>query len=151
MLLRLQSGALKNLLGPPQVYDQADHGAKPMFFAKKKRESNAPQEKTALTESIAVGVWRGKDRNGSESYRFSLDRIDDQGVIRRTFRPEHLCQMPEAFLKLAKAFADAPGVDAAVQTELARLATCIEFALHSDTVNGSVKEGTQTNGRIFGS
>src|SRR5262249_35006276 len=116
-----------------------------MLFRKKKRESNAPQEKAALSKNIAAGIWRGADRDGTETYRFSLDRVDEQGKIRRTFRIEHLLQLPTAFLKLARAFSEVPGVDAAVQSELSRLAACISYALQSDGANGPVREETQAS------
>jgi hypothetical protein len=149
--LRLESGALKQRAWSAPVYDQAHHGEKPMLFRQKK-ESSAPQEKATLSKNIVAGLWKGADRDGTETYRFSLDRVDEQGKIRRTFRVEHLLQLPAAFLKLARAFREAPGVDAAVQSELARLAACISYALQSDGAKGPVREETQaSNGRIFGS
>jgi hypothetical protein len=121
-----------------------------MVFGKKKQEAREPDE-TAVFADIAVGLWSSLDANGRYAIRFSLSRRDDDGKIRRTFRPEHLEQFPYAIAGLAKALAQASRLPQALRNELSQLASVMEKAIELAKSNGLAAESdAPERSQVFG-
>jgi hypothetical protein len=116
-----------------------------MFGMKNKRQSSEPTETAAVTKNVVAALWGSQDAQGRPSFRWSLSRIDNDGTtIRRTFKVEHVLQIPEAVRVLAKSFAQIDTLDEAQRTELSRLATLMEKAIEQLRPNGLAAEGKST-------
>jgi len=121
------------------------------FFQSKKRQSREPNETARLTPSVEAVLWTGKSESGQLSIAFGLNRIDDQGNQRRTFRPEHLPQLAEAIAALAISFGQAKGIDRMVGDELSELGRAIDKALEVRKANGqTTTPPDDSQGRLLG-
>lgn len=106
------------------------------FFESMRRQPRKPSETARLTPSVQAVLWTGKSESGQLNISFGLDRIDNQGNQRRTFRPEHLPQLAEAIATLAISFSKAKGIDRMVGDELSELGQAIIRALEVRKANG---------------
>jgi hypothetical protein len=120
-----------------------------MFRSTRTQESRKPEE-TAVFQSVAVGLWSSTDANGRYSLRFDLSRKDAEGRIRRTFRPEHLLELPYAIASVARAFSQAPKLSEELRRELAHLASVLDKALASAAGNGGTNDQASPSDRVFG-
>ncbi|MFO0915939.1 MAG: hypothetical protein U0795_23470 [Pirellulales bacterium] len=106
------------------------------FFQSKKRQSREPNETARLTPNVEAVLWTGKSETGQLSVAFGLNRVDEQGNQRRTFRPEHLPQLAEAIAVLAISLGQAKGIDRVVGEELSELGRAIGKAMEVQKANG---------------
>jgi hypothetical protein len=113
------------------------------LFQSKKRQSREPDETARLTQSVEAVVWTGKGEHGQLSIAFGLNRLDEQGNQRRTFRPEHLPELAEAIAVLAIHFGKAKGMDRVVGDELSKLGASIIRVIESKRANGSAEDNAE--------
>ncbi len=121
------------------------------FFQSKKRQSREPNETARLTPSVEAVLWKGEGESGQLRIAFGLNRIDDQGNQRRTFRPEHLPQLAEAIATLAVSFSQAKGIDRLVGEELSELGQSLVRALEMRKANGqTISSADDSHGKLLG-
>ena len=78
-----------------------------------------------LTDHVVCNLWLADD--GSQRMHWSISRGDRYDATRsyRTFRPEHLLEVPEVIRRLAEGFAKHPTISAELQAEFRNLAALL--------------------------
>jgi predicted ArsR family transcriptional regulator len=120
-----------------------------MFGAMKKRQSREPSESAAVTKNVEVALWSSQDAEGRPSFRWSLSRLDRDGVLRKTFKPEHLADFVEVIRVLAQSFSQLTTLEDAQRAEFVRLASQMEQATSQLRPSGLAAEKAASIGRIL--
>lgn len=121
-----------------------------MFGVMRKRQSREPTESLAVTKNVTIALWSSLDVNGKPSFRWSLSRIDREGNLRKSFNPQHICEMPEVIRVLAQSFSQLNDVDETQRREFERLAVLMEQAIEQLRPNGQAADKPSSSGRILG-
>lgn len=120
-----------------------------------KRKSTTPRrdadETVRVSPNLQASVWSATGMNDREHrVHLRLERIAPDGKVLRTFRPEHLLEMPCAISILASGISKVGSLPQPLRDNLKRLASLLEKVHAELFTNGEAPGNASDEENIFG-
>ena len=120
-----------------------------------KRKSTTPRrdadEKVRVSQNLQASVWSASGTHDREHrIHLRLERLSPDGRTLRTFRPEHLLEMPSAVALLAGGLAKVGTLPQSLRGNLKRLAELLEKVHAELFTNGEASGESSDEENIFG-
>ena len=120
-----------------------------------KRKSTTPRrdadETVRVSPNLQASVWSATGMNDREHrIHLRLERIAPDGKVLRTFRPEHLLEMPCAISILASGISKVGSLPQPLRENLKRMASLLEKVHAELFTNGEATGNSPDEEHIFG-